>query len=486
MDLRVTQQVSYSRSIETAKQLNARLAILQQQVSTGKRILLPSDDPLGSVTLLGNNAQIQRLDSQLGNIADARTSLNLGVSAMQQSANIMSSAREIAIEGAQSGSDPTAYEALAQQVDTLVNRLLDESNSQNAGRYLFGGTATNTPPFRVATTTSDGKPLTVVYQGGSEPAQEVVGTTRTVESLSVGSDVFQPRQRGPTVITGQTGAAPGTGTDSATAQGSLLVRHTLTTYGPGSGVTAGTSSATGDTIIGSSGTHRLTITDTSGTGASGVVSLDGGPPTAFTNTDTNLKVSGPNGDFVYVNTTAITPGFSGDAAIAADGTLSVDGGVTEIAIDFSSNQVVTNGETGAVTNVNSASIRRIGADNLEYTGTYDAFQALIALRDDLRNTRGLNSTAQIASISSRVGELERVHAGILDAVGKQSVSLQNLDALEQRIGDVKLEMQKHSTELESVDLSEAVLGLQNQQTLLQLTFASAARIFDQSLLNFLK
>lgn len=485
MDLRVTPQGSITRGIGMAGQISARLSILQEQVSTGKRLLRPSDDPLGSIKLLANNAQVGRLDSQLVNITSARTNLNLSVSALQESAGILSSARQVALEGAQSGNDVTSYEALARQVDALINRLLDESNSRDSGRYLFGGAATNTPPFRIESTTSAGLPQKIVYQGASEPVQEVIGATRTLATLYPGDEIFQQRQRGPTTIAGQTGAASGPGTDNATAQGALLIRHTLTSYASGSGISAGTSSVSGDTIIGPSGAHRLTVTDTSGTGVGGTVSLDGGPAVPFTSSDTNLKVSGPNGDVVYVNTTAITPGFSGDVDITANGALSVDGGATEVAINFSSNQVVTDGATGAVTNIDSTNIRRTGTDDIEYGGTYDAFQALIALRDDLRNTRGLSSTAQIESISARVAELERVHTGILDAVGEQSVSLENLDALEERIKSIQLETQKQSSELESVDISQAVLELQNQETFLKLAYAAAARVFDQSLLDFL-
>lgn len=486
MDVRVTPQASIARSIAQAAQHSARVAVLQQQVATGKRLLVPSDDPLGSMTLLANNAQVQRFDSQLGNISSARTSLNLSVSALQEAGSIMSSAREIALEGAQAGNDATSYEALAQQVDSLINRLLDVANSQDSGRYLFGGAATNVAPFRVQSTTATGLPQEIVYQGGAQSVREVVGPTRTLATLYPGDGIFQKRERGSTVYSGATGASPGAGVDSATAQGTLLVRHTLTGYAAGSGVAAGTASAAGDTIIGPAGAHRLTVTDTSGTGTGGFVSLDGGPPVAFTNSDTNLKVSAPNGDVVYVNTTAIVPGFSGSVDITADGAMSVDNGATETAIDFSANQVLTNSATGAVTNVNSAGIRRAGADNIEYSGTYDAFQTLIALRDDLRNTRGLTSPAQIASISQRVGDLERVHRGILDAVGEQSVSLENLDALEERIKNVQLDVQKQNADLESADISQAVLELQNQEMYLKLTYAAAARLFDQTLLDFLR
>src|SRR5439155_11953260 len=100
--------------------------------------------------------------------------------------------------------------------------------------------------------------------------------------------------------------------------------HTSTTYQAGSGVQTGSGSAAGDTVIGPAGAHQLTIVDTSGTGAAGTVSLDGGPAVAFTNADTNLKVSGPNGQVVFVDTTAITANFNGTVNITANGTVSVD------------------------------------------------------------------------------------------------------------------------------------------------------------------
>ena len=59
-------------------------------------------------------------------------------------------------------------------------------------------------------------------------AEAPVSQQQTVATLYPGSDVFQQRQRGATVLTGDTGAAAGTGTDSATGEGTVLVSHTAT------------------------------------------------------------------------------------------------------------------------------------------------------------------------------------------------------------------------------------------------------------------
>jgi flagellin-like hook-associated protein FlgL len=226
--------------------------------------------------------------------------------------------------------------------------------------------------------------------------------------------------------------------------------------------------------------------DTSGTGASGTVSLDGGPPVSFSSTDTDLKVTSANGDTVYLNLAAITPGFNGDIAITATGTFSVDNGATEVVIDFSTNQVVTDSTTGAVTNVDGSNIRRAGSERIEYPGTLGAFEALMALRDDLRNIRALNPTEQIEAISRLIGELDRARSVILGMVGEQSASLENLEFLERRLQDVKLETEKSASDLESADISELVFNIQSQENLLRLTYATAARVFDQSLLDFLQ
>lgn len=485
MDLRVTPQVLTNRAISYSRRNYDRLAQYQLQASTGSKLLVPSDGPLEMLNLLNVRSQEQRFDAYLGNVTEARTNLNVGVTALVDAGSVFSQARQIAIEGANASTNPEAYEPLAKQVDALLARLIDLANTQQNGRYLFGGTSSQTSPF-VVTNDVQGRPMSVSYRGSPDASEVSISLQQSVFTHANGSQIFQQRQRGTTVFFGTTGAAAGTGTDSATGQGSLLVRHTATTYAGGSGIQAGTSSAASDTILGPAGAHNFQIVDTSGTGASGSISLNGGPPIPFNNTMTDLRVSGPNGEVAFVNTTAITAGFNGNVAITSDGTLSVDGGASSVPINFSGNQVVTNSVTGAVTNVNSTNVRRTGADTLSYTGAYDSFEMLIALRDDLRNTRNLTPAQQQQSIGQRLGELNRVHQSLLGAVGEQSVSLENLDAVESRLRETQLESRVQAGELESVDMGEVVLNLQTQSQLLELSLRTSARILDLSLLDFLR
>ena len=487
MEMRVTLNTMISQALASAGQQTSRLAQLQAEAQTGNQLLQPSDGPAQTVALLAAERQNAQLGTYLSNIQSATSTLNAGVSALQQTSSILTQAKQIALQGSQSVTSPGQLETMANQVDQLLNQLVSTANTKSGDQYLFAGANPQTQPFTVSSVNSSGEPTSVAYKGGSDPADVIVGPQQTVQTTYPGSQVFQSIQRGQPVFQGSTGTAPGQGTDSATGQGTLEVRHTATTYAVGSGVTSGTSSASGDTILGPSGTHTLTINDTSGNGSAGTISLDGGPAVAFTNTDTNLQVAGPGGDIVYVDTTAITPGFSGTVAITASGTLSVDGGKTTTPITYSANQAVTDGSTGAVTNVDSTGIQSVGDEQVQYAGTDDAFQALIALRDNLRNTAGLNAAQQTAAISNSIGDLDRINNSVLASAGQQSASLQYLQGQQSNFQDLQLAAQKLTTSIQGVDVPTVIVQLQEQQNQLQLTLAATAQVFQQAnLLNFLK
>lgn len=480
MEMRITSQVMVSNAVYNAQQQTNQLSVLQQEASTGLSILQPSDNPLVALQVMTDQNQYNQLNTYSQNITDAQDKLNTSVSTLNQVTNLISQAKSLALQGSNSTNTSTAYQAMGEQVNSILQEVVQLANTQQGGEYLYGGTASQSAPF---TTNAQGQ---VVYNGSALGLNEPIGQGQQVETLYAGSAVFQSQQRGATVYTGSTGATAGSGTDSATGTGTLIVAHTSTTYAAGSGVQPGTNSVTGDTILGPSGAHTLKIVDTSGTGASGTVQLDNGPVVSFNNTDKNLQVTGPNGETVFLNTTAITPGFSGTVAITSNGTLSVDGGASSVPINFSGNQVVTNSQTGAVTNVNSTNISQTGSDTLNYTGSYDVFQILGTLRDALNNTANLSPSQQVAAVSQTLPELDRVLNRVLDTVGQQSANLQNLQSITQHIQDVQLQTQQQIGNLQDADLSKVVVGMQEQQNLLQATLYSASRVLSLSLLNFIK
>src|SRR4051812_36023511 len=100
MDLRITTQVQVNRAVDNLRRQNDQLADLQQQAQTGLRINKPSDDPLAVAGTLANKARDSRLGAYLSNIGDATSRLDSGVAALTDVSNIFTSARQLALEGA--------------------------------------------------------------------------------------------------------------------------------------------------------------------------------------------------------------------------------------------------------------------------------------------------------------------------------------------------------------------------------------------------
>lgn len=192
MNIRVTGQTQVANAIAYQRQQYAALTKYQDQISSGLRVKLPSDDPSQFPALAQAKAASLRLAMYSQTIANSTTDLNAGVDALQEVNNILVRAKEIALEGANSTTEPQGgYEALAREVDSLIDRALRAANARQDDKYLFAGTATTTPPFRVDTTDSAGRPATIAYDGSAERSRVLVGPGETIEVRYAGDTVFQ-------------------------------------------------------------------------------------------------------------------------------------------------------------------------------------------------------------------------------------------------------------------------------------------------------
>lgn len=479
MTYRVTPHRQFELGRHRAQARYSNSARLQSQISSGSRVQKPSDDPDAIKTILRERSVVDRVDNQLVALSESRSFLSQANSQLLEAQELVVQARGVAVEGRQS-LDPTEREALASQLDLILNRLDGIVNSQANGRYIFGGAGSPGAPFANVASGN------TTYSGTEASSAISIGGNAGVQLQFSGKAVFQPTASGTLVVSGQTGVRNGTGTSSGSTPTTLTVAHTLTTYAAGSGVQAGSSSAAGDTVIGASGTHRLTIRDTSGTGASGFISLNGGEEIAFTSSDTNLRITGPQGEAVFIDTTTITAGFNGDVDLTATGTLSIDGGATAVPIDFSTNQTLVNVSLGVVQHFDTTAVTQSGTAAVEYEANPDVFAAIRALRDDLRNTRGLTNTELDEAINRRLGDLDLAQDHLLGVIGHQSVTLQQLDGIETRLQDLKLTAQESLNVNEATDYTSAILQMQEEQNLLQFTFSSLANLASTSILDFLR
>lgn len=140
-NFRVTVASTTSRSIAGIEAAASRLAAMQDQLTSGKRITTPSDDPAGTVQALQIRGELARTAQYGTNSDDASAWLSTADSTYSQVVAALQSARTLVVQGLNSGTaGTTSNAAVAQQLDGLRSSLLSLANTSYDGRPIFGGT----------------------------------------------------------------------------------------------------------------------------------------------------------------------------------------------------------------------------------------------------------------------------------------------------------------------------------------------------------
>lgn len=178
--MRISTAYQYS-NLETNVQLTAgRLYDAQQQVSTGRRLNKPSDDPAGlakSLSLRTLRASIEGYDQ---NLQTAKGILGYTDESLSSMHDIANSAYQAALKGANSSTDQPARNALADQITQLQTRLVTVANSRGpSGQYLFAGQKDDTQPYTVG-------PSGIFYNGDNRQVVVPTDPTSTIVVSSPG------------------------------------------------------------------------------------------------------------------------------------------------------------------------------------------------------------------------------------------------------------------------------------------------------------
>ena len=460
----------------------SELARLQEQVTFGSRIVRASDDPPDAHRILQLHSQGESIGSYrkniagvLGNLEQAELVLR-GEGGISDSLSACLTSLTAVISSTYSQNNRLI---VAEQVDIILNDMYMWANSQHLGQYLFSGASVLTKPFAVERT--GGKITSVEYQGSLNDLPVAVAPGVEYSGVLVGDQVFRSFGPGQPSFFGDTGAKPGTGTSSARGDFWLMVMHDTTTYGGVTGIAPGASTAA-DTIVGTS--HELTIDADSNT-----VALDDGQAITFIGTETNLKATNAAGDAVYVDVTGLDPGLSGTVvvAIAATAKLSIDDGAdkTDVADFTLTNVAVTDSRSDRVLFVDPSEMSRTGTELVRISGTYDIFGTLITIRDLLTNEQGLPETEQIELLNGEAGSVREMLAGVTQALNSMGARQDAVDDLGERLVDFQDFLGAEAAMIGDADILQLAVDLARTQTFYEMTLATASRLLNLSLLDFI-
>ena len=172
-----------------------QLAKYEHQLASGKRISRPSDDPVGIVHSLRLRSDIDNIDTYRTNVDHALSWLGGTEDVLTHVADRILRATDLALVAANGSNPQAALDAIAEEVDQLIEDLVQLANSSQAGQYLFGGTKTKSvtgeayKPFELERDGA-GKLLSIKYNGNNGSRAVEIGEQINFDYNMTGVDAF--------------------------------------------------------------------------------------------------------------------------------------------------------------------------------------------------------------------------------------------------------------------------------------------------------
>ncbi len=147
MSVRVTQNMLNSNMMRNLNNSMQNMDRLQDQLSSGRKINRPSDDPVVATrgmfyrSSLIENSQFQR------NVSEAQSWMELSDKSLDEANTIMQRVRELVVYSGDGALEKASLDAIAEEIEQIKDHLGNIANQTVGGRYIFAGTDTKNPPY---------------------------------------------------------------------------------------------------------------------------------------------------------------------------------------------------------------------------------------------------------------------------------------------------------------------------------------------------
>lgn len=186
MAIRVTSGMMSMQMLSNLNRNLNRMDNMSNQISTGRKINKPSDDPVGVTYALRYRADLAANEQYQTNTDAAVSWLDATDSNMQQALDVTKRLKELAVQGANGTLADSDLEAVNLEVEELKKHLVDIGNTQIRGKFIFNGQTYDKAPYELTDTITDYSDVETDTQGVMYSISEQV----TFRINTSGSDFF--------------------------------------------------------------------------------------------------------------------------------------------------------------------------------------------------------------------------------------------------------------------------------------------------------
>ena len=185
MVMKVSTSMFFDKASTQLGNVQGSLAKTQEQLSTGKQITKPSDEPDKASLVTRLESEIARQKSYQGNIKSMETRLLGEETALKNTSEVMFRMKELAVQAANDTLSAADRKTISLELHELRNQILSLANSQDSnGNYFFAGSRVSQVPF------GPYAKGVIDYKGYQTRMVVAVGDNRRMNLNIPGSDAF--------------------------------------------------------------------------------------------------------------------------------------------------------------------------------------------------------------------------------------------------------------------------------------------------------
>ncbi|MCL6616051.1 MAG: flagellar hook-associated protein FlgL [Anoxybacillus ayderensis] len=138
--MRITQFMLTNNSLRNISQSYARMDKYQEQLSTGKKIQRPSDDPVVAMKGMYYRTSLTEIEQYQRNLSEVHTWMDNSESGLDHATQVLQRVRELVVQGKNGTLTDEDKQAIAREIGQLKSDLVQTANTKVAGKYIFNGT----------------------------------------------------------------------------------------------------------------------------------------------------------------------------------------------------------------------------------------------------------------------------------------------------------------------------------------------------------
>lgn len=179
--MRITNAMLTGRALQNLQANYAGLARVQAQVSSGRRLNRPSDDPAQVRTAVKLRDTLNAIDQHLRNVDTAQRLTDTAETAFAGAGDVIQRARELAIQAANGTVSSSDRQKIAAEVAQLGEALVALANTRSGEDYVFSGQRSRTAPYAS---------ISAAYAGDSGTLQARIAPGVAVNASVPGDQAF--------------------------------------------------------------------------------------------------------------------------------------------------------------------------------------------------------------------------------------------------------------------------------------------------------